>query len=118
MLPAHAQTSPPAAVTISDISCSFNTPILQVGSTITMEATLADEDTPVEDINWELRSNSRFTDLLLAAPLIAFGQGQFTTTTVDIIQEDADRGFITLELVAQGDLEVATEAVLCDEIVS
>jgi hypothetical protein len=58
LLPAHAQTSANQAPTISSISCTFDTPTLQVGSVITMEATIEDVDSPIADIDWGVRNSN------------------------------------------------------------
>jgi hypothetical protein len=70
-LPAHAQTSGESP-TVSDISCSFDTPTIQVGSVITIEATISDADSPLSEINWILSTSG--DDVFLLA-----GQGQFGT---------------------------------------
>lgn len=108
LLPAHAQTSANQAPTISGVSCTFDTPTLQVGSVITMEATISDVDNPMEDINWGIRNSN--------SGLIATGEGQFTTTTYTVVEGDV--GNLVLELEVFDGTGNSTTETLCDDTVS
>ena len=57
---------------VSKISCSFDTPTIQVGSVITIDATISDADSPLSEINWILSTSG--DDVFLLS-----GQGQFGT---------------------------------------
>ena len=107
ILPAHAQISATLAPAISGISCTFDTTTLQVGSVITMEATFADEDTPIEDLEWGIRNSN--------SGLITTGVGQFTTTTYTVV--DGDIGNLMLELEVFDDTGNSATETLCDHSV-
>lgn len=107
VLPAHAQTSENQAPTISGVSCTFDTTTLQVGSVITIEATIEDSDNPIADITWGiLNSNSG---------LIVTGEGQFVTTTYTVV--DGDLGNLTIELEAFDGTGNRTAVTVCDDAV-
>jgi len=108
LLPAHAQMSTNQAPIISDISCNFDTPTLQIGSVITMEASITSVASPIEDISWRIQNSN--------GGIIARGDGQFTTTTYTALPEDIGNLVLQLE-VFDGPENTSIER-LCDSFVN
>ena len=77
--PAHAQMSAPPIV--SNVSCSFDTSTIRVGSVITMSASISDVDTPISEIRWILATHG--DDVYVYA-----GRGQFPVITYKVQQRD------------------------------
>ena len=106
VLPAHAQTSVNQPSTVSNISCTFDTDTLQVGSIITIEATIADVDSSFADIDWAIINGNN---------VIVVGEGQFVTTTYTVVAEDI--GNFILELEVLDGASNIVRVILCDETV-
>ncbi len=108
ILPAHAQTSVNQGPTLSGVSCTFDTPILQVGSVITLEATIeVGADSSVSNIGWELIAVN-------SGRIIASSGGQFVTTAYTVTNADIGTLIISLDLFSGMDTISFT---LCNETV-